>query len=830
MANLSNINDKFLVTTGGNVLIGQTSAVGSSILQVTGNSTFAGAGTFSSNIFMSTNGSILRNTGGSLQLQSDSSSIILRSNNTTALTIDTSQNATFAGKITQSVSSGGTAATFTNSDATNGYGVAIQSEGTSNTRYALVLRNLDSSNVYGGVSTMTNQVGFWGIGASPIGTLGSRLTVGGNASIGTSYTGTAAPSNGLIVQGNVGIGVASPVGKLQVSLPTYTNEDTNSQQAIFGVDSGYGVRIGYNETDNKGYINVLKPGVAWGNLILQEDVGKVGIGTTSPARLLQLNSSGQTDLHLTSTSQGVGASDGMTIFLDSSGTGGLWLREAQSLRFATNSSEKMTILSGGNVGIGTTSPGRSLHVIGQVAIANAVDANSTGALLVSCDGTSNKIYSRTVQNVTGAHPIDFIQTSSTVMRIASNGNVGIGTNSPNYKLSVANASTRIVSINYQDSLNTIMSHAGSPNYGLEALTIRGDYIAFYTDYDPSHYQGLERMRIDSSGNVTIGTNNTSQVFNVNTPSLNTSFPSYFSISGSYTSKISDVDIKAVGVLSGGGYGSNLKFFTSNEATVSERMRIDSSGNVTIKAPSSSGGGVLNLENTTTSVNGTDWGSLNFISNDSSTSASGIRASVVGTSTSFNGDGNLVFSTAPSNGTNTERMRITGAGDVLFRATSVPSASNLIGSGFKYDSKSRMTLVQASDNNNLTDLQEYFNTDGAVGKIQTSGNATIFNTNSDYRLKEDLQDFKGLDMVSKIPVYDFKWKTNGRRSYGVMAHELQEILPDAAAGKKDAINEDGSINPQGVDYSKIVPILVKSIQELKADNDSLKARIETLENN
>ena len=83
------------------------------------------------------------------------------------------------------------------------------------------------------------------------------------------------------------------------------------------------------------------------------------------------------------------------------------------------------------------------------------------------------------------------------------GNVGIGTNSPNYKLSVANASTRIVSINYQDSLNTIMSHAGSPNYGLEALTIRGDYIAFYTDYDPSHYQGLERMRIDSSGSTII---------------------------------------------------------------------------------------------------------------------------------------------------------------------------------------------------------------------------------------------------------------------------------------------------------------------------------------
>ena len=72
------------------------------------------------------------------------------------------------------------------------------------------------------------------------------------------------------------------------------------------------------------------------------------------------------------------------------------------------------------------------------------------------------------------------------------------------------------------------------------------------------------------------------------------------------------------------------------------------------------------------------------------------------------------------------------------------------------------------------------------------------------------------MVSKIPVYDFKWKTDESRSYGVMAHELQEVLPDAVVGKKDAEEM------QGVDYSKIVPLLVKSIQELET-------RIKELEN-
>ena len=107
------------------------------------------------------------------------------------------------------------------------------------------------------------------------------------------------------------------------------------------------------------------------------------------------------------------------------------------------------------------------------------------------------------------------------------------------------------------------------------------------------------------------------------------------------------------------------------------------------------------------------------------------------------------------------------------------------------------------------------------RFNSSQTGVTFDTSSDYRLKEDLQDFKGLDMVSKIPVYDFKWKTYEDRSYGVMAHELQEVLPEAVSGKKDALNNEGEIEPQQVDYSKIVPLLIKSIQELKAEIEILK---------
>jgi len=171
--------------------------------------------------------------------------------------------------------------------------------------------------------------------------------------------------------------------------------------------------------------------------------------------------------------------------------------------------------------------------------------------------------------------------------------------------------------------------------------------------------------------------------------------------------------------------------------------------------------------------------------------------------------NMIFGT-----NNAERMRITSGGEVLISATTYSDGGNNI-------SLQQGLLKIGSATTNGTVSMYFTNPNGVVGSVVTDGSNTQFNTSSDYRLKEDLQDFNGLDKVSKISVYDFKWKTDESRSYGVMAHELQEVLPDAVSGDKDAINEDESINPQGVDYSKIVPLLVKSIQELKAEVDLLK---------
>jgi hypothetical protein len=108
--------------------------------------------------------------------------------------------------------------------------------------------------------------------------------------------------------------------------------------------------------------------------------------------------------------------------------------------------------------------------------------------------------------------------------------------------------------------------------------------------------------------------------------------------------------------------------------------------------------------------------------------------------------------------------------------------------------------------------------GFVGSISTDGSNTAYNPSSDYRLKQDIKDFNGLDLLSKIKTYDFEWKSDKTRSYGVLAHELQEVIDYAVHGGKD------EEEMQGVDYSKLVPIMVKAIQEQQAQIQELKNKL------
>ena len=112
----------------------------------------------------------------------------------------------------------------------------------------------------------------------------------------------------------------------------------------------------------------------------------------------------------------------------------------------------------------------------------------------------------------------------------------------------------------------------------------------------------------------------------------------------------------------------------------------------------------------------------------------------------------------------------------------------------------------------------------VGNISVTTTATAYNTSSDYRLKEDAQPLVGgLARVNALKPSIYKWKVNGSTGEGFMAHELAEVVPFAVTGEKDAVDADGKPSYQGVDLSKIVPILVAAIQELTARVQTLEAR-------
>jgi len=112
-----------------------------------------------------------------------------------------------------------------------------------------------------------------------------------------------------------------------------------------------------------------------------------------------------------------------------------------------------------------------------------------------------------------------------------------------------------------------------------------------------------------------------------------------------------------------------------------------------------------------------------------------------------------------------------------------------------------------------------------GTIKTSGSATAYNTSSDYRLKENVTyDFDATSRLKQLKPARFNFIVDADNTVdGFLAHEVSSIVPEAISGEKDAVNEDGSIKPQGIDQSKLVPLLVKTIQELEARITALESK-------
>ena len=245
-------------------------------------------------------------------------------------------------------------------------------------------------------------------------------------------------------------------------------------------------------------------------------------------------------------------------------------------------------------------------------------------------------------------------------------------------------------------------------------------------------------------------------------------------------------------------GSYVAFYNSG----SERMRV-TGGNVGIgsTAPTNTSGyATLTVGGATSTLGQITW--------NSGTTAIGYAYND-GTNMYIGSNAALIFATTSGA---TERMRITSGGAVCINTTSA-FTDTLLSLSFAGNLVNAFSMRNTNTSNSGNYIVFQNSSGGLAGYIQQSSATTVlYSVTSDYRLKEDLKDYNGLELISKIKTYDYRWKEDKKRMYGVMAHELQQVISYAVSGEKDGLIT------QGVDYSKIVPVLIKAIQEL---NDKIK---------
>jgi hypothetical protein len=152
-------------------------------------------------------------------------------------------------------------------------------------------------------------------------------------------------------------------------------------------------------------------------------------------------------------------------------------------------------------------------------------------------------------------------------------------------------------------------------------------------------------------------------------------------------------------------------------------------------------------------------------------------------------------------------------------------------GFRTTATAGSGIVLEVSRTSATGDMVYFRTSSTTlaGYITCpTGTTTSYASVSDYRLKENVLPMVGaLAKVAQLKPCTYTWKHDGSDGQGFIAHELQAIVPDCVTGEKDAVNEDGSIKPQGIDTSFLVATLTAALQELKAELDVCKAEIAAL---
>jgi hypothetical protein len=364
--------------------------------------------------------------------------------------------------------------------------------------------------------------------------------------------------------------------------------------------------------------------------------------------------------------------------------------------------------------------------------------------------------------------------------------LGIGTSSPTigYRLDILGNSgyddiMRITGVGTNIGPRINLAPTGT---GISRINATANSLQLQTSGTPA-------LTIDSSQNVGIGTSSPSGELHIKASS---GFATVY-VQGSNSSSgmyLFDQGSEAGLWKVDSGY---LAFGTNN----AERLRIDSSGTVKISHADTASEGLRVIQTTAARTSG---GSLGlFYDDQAGTTQPTLKVIQNGT-----GDILQLFDGG------TQAVTVKDGGNLLVGCTALPSGG-AGGAGFESGQSGGRTILQLGTTVTSSEaVARFYNPNGAIGSISLSGSSTAYNTSSDQRLKENIADADDAgSKIDAIQVRKYDWKADGsHQDYGMIAQELLEVAPEAVSGDAD------SEEMMGVDYSKLVPMLIKEIQSLR----------------
>lgn len=527
--------------------------------------------------------------------------------------------------------------------------------------------------------------------------------------------------------------------------------------------------------------------------------------------------------------------------------------------FNDDNSTSFTLAKTRGTSVGSTTIVQNGDKIGEFAFAAADGSDViTRAALIrgDVDGTpgTNDMPGRLLFSTTASGA----SSPTERMRIDSSGRVGIGTTAPGntfHVVSSGSAVARIESTATESNIRFKNSSADNAFFG----TTAGDNFFWYSG-------GSERMRIDSSGRMLIGT---------------TTAPGFAQADDFTVSRSTDAGITirsgtahsatlAFSDGTGGGASeyrgliqyshlSNSLAFSTNSA---ERLRIDSSGRLLVGTSSASttattlllqgspdgasGPSYLRLATGTSSPGSASTiGQISFTDSGHTTAASIVAFRDGGTWASGSSQPTkLVFSTTADGASSpTERMRIDSSGSLLLGRTSAYNSSPgevavfqgnrhgvviFQGANANYTGLNIRNAYANNGGNNVSGNMITFHDNGGTerGKIAMNGSSTSYITSSDYRLKENVVNITdGITRIKQLLPKRFNFIVDANTTVdGFLAHEAQAVVPEAITGTKDEVDDDGNAVMQGIDQSKLVPLLTAALQEAITKIETLEQRL------